>query len=853
MSTENYLQELNTEQLLAVQEVNRNIILSAGAGTGKTKVLTTRVINILEHALAAPEEILCLTFTNKACKEMQERILASMPSQGKKINIRTIHGFGYQIINETNKAHDPDFQPYFIYDEEDQNDILNELCFSKGLYQGNKNNLRAYIELCKQIRFEHNVFSNDLEDDFAKVRQIILKNNPPDELQRYLTPSYLDLVISYQRLLDKNHGLDFKDLTGMALQILRNSELCKIWHDKYKFILIDEFQDTSRFEYEMLSPLFPSNNIMLCGDLFQTIYGWRGSDPQNILKKFLRDFNPVEIHLRENYRSSRILLEMSFQALQQLFDRQIISNSYAKDLISKSSVRGHKIIMKNCCSYEAEAHWIIEKIKDLLPKVSSPTDIAILTRTNNSVQNLLVHLKKYEEHLIKTDAKQKFEFIAIEAQKFFRKKEIKDVCAVMKYLANPYDNHSLKRILLNLVPGIGAATINTISKPDYREAGLALSDFINYNGTDCYSDLVETYHNGYLVVFDVESTGTNIFTDHIIQISALKIYRGEVIGEFNKYLIPPVSVGTSEAIHHISDAFLAENGQEPLDVLRDFADFCKGCTLAGHNILNFDINIVAAHFRRYRIGFDLIKAYDTLEMCRKFYPHAKNHKLEYLSRAFNFSTASTHNAYDDVLANWELLHKLLEEKIIPLLPTRKVLLEKYQNKFKEVQKIFRDLKNLVNDELSPEDLLYSIIKSFHLKTVYREDTEKGQKSIASLRTLYRIIRHKITLKGYAGIQELLQFATLSTALDLIVADHPVIPVITIHQAKGLEFKYEFLTDVTEGVFPNKYVYENPKKLEEEKRIFYVAITRAKEELFISYRHKPSKFLASVSDEFIEKE
>lgn len=859
----------NKKQQQVINELNQNILLSAGAGTGKTNVLSYRVANILNKNRANADEILCLTFTNKACRELKNRITSQLDFEtANKITIRTIHGFAYQVITTTAKKAQTIFKEFVIFDDEDQKTLIRQTItnFPKARALDIQYIVNC-IEQLKQERALKHIYTEDIEADYTTIYHQHLKFNKTfnqqqnDNLTKFFQFDGLNIIINYELALQQMHGLDYKDLIANAYRLFQDENICSSWRKRYKYIMIDEMQDTSSFEYTMLENLFPANNIMLCGDKFQTIYEWRGSNPQKILTAFTEKYNPLIINFNENYRSTKLLLEMAYNTLINLFCKETILHSYAKNLLSKSSELGHKIELKQANSLANEAQWIFQNIVNLLPLVKTPTQIAILVRQNNYLQNLTLHLNYLANIYNQKNQEEPIHFIQIDNIRFFKRQEIKDVLSIMKYLINPNDYLSLQRILVNLIPNIGIRTIKQISSAEYLQNGLRLSDFINANfqnpNYEPFSDLISAYLSKDIIVFDIEGTGTDIFADNIIQLSAIKIRKGKKIAEFNRYLKSDKPVGDSEKVHHISDEYLQTHGENPKLVLQEFCQFIQDAIITGHNIRGYDMDILNQNLLKHNlkpVDFSNIN-FDTLDLVRRFYPNLPNHKLEFLSNHFQFETKSNHNSLDDVFATWELLHKLLEDKIIPTAKKRSELINKQKNKFIHVAQIFQKLHNILNDNLLLENLIAQIVEEFNLVNIYKANaTQDGAVRLENIRNLFRLAKAELNShRGTNGIKELLQYASLSnTDLDALTSSHPKIPIITIHQAKGLEFDYEFLAGMNDDIFPSYFSTRNGSITEEEKRLFYVAITRAKKALFLSSSGRPSRLLNYIPEQFITK-
>ncbi len=866
------------KQQQVIDELQRNILLSAGAGTGKTSVLSYRIANILNKHQAEPSQILCLTFTNKACRELKHRVEQQVDfSAAKDIFIKTIHGFAYQLITNTAKSNQLAFRfkEFVIFDDEDQKALIREVIAKiPNAKSMDIQYIVDCIESLKQERALKNLYTDDLADDFTSIYHRHLQFNREfnqqhtDKLTKFFQCDGLKVIIAYETLLHQMNGLDYKDLIANAYRLLSDEQIRITWRNKYKYIMIDEMQDTSDFEYAMLQHLFSGRNVMLCGDIFQTIYEWRGSNPQHILNAFQREYNPLVIHFTENYRSTKILLEMAYNTLLRLFPKDAVENAYIKNMISKSTQRGHKIHFKQFSNPHQEAEWIFRNIVYLLPQVNSQSDIAILVRQNNYIHKLAVFLSRLSDEYNQQHSDNPINFIQIDNMRFFKRQEIKDVLAVLKFLVNSNDYFSLQRILVNLIPNIGRGTLRQITSPEYLEVGIRPSDFV-YQNTDSsingnvyepFSKLIKYYLTGDIIVFDIEGTGTDVCSDNIVQLSAVRIHKGKKTATFDRYLQSEKAVGTSEKVHHISDDFLAKNGENPQNVLQEFSEFIKGALITGHNIRGYDMDMLNENLLRRKlppIDFNGIN-FDTLDLSRRFYPNLPNHKLEYLSHHFNLETKSNHNSLDDVLATWNLLEKLLDERIIPTAKKRSELIKRQENKFCTVKDIFSKMRHklLTDKTMSLEEMIALIVNTFDLKKVYKADSSvEGANRLQKLRQLYRLAKQELSSQtGIKAITELLQYAALSSSdLDAMTANRPKIPLITVHQAKGLEFQHVFLAGMNDDIFPSYFSTRNGIISDEEKRLFYVAVTRAKKDLYISSSANKSRLLAYIPEQFVDDE
>ncbi len=686
------------------------------------------------------------------------------------------------------------------------------------------------------IKYNTNIFNNICKNEKYMVDKTLV-----DYLKIY---GYLT-VISYDKKLYERHGLDFNDLIIKVHDLFQKDKITTYWREKYKFIHIDEMQDTSEIEYNIVSKLFRNNNIMLSGDYYQTIYEWRGSNPTIIFDNYKKEFNPEFIVFDKNYRSSEILLKASYEFLLNAFGKGV-NEIYKEGIEPKANIKGDLIEFKKAYDFMEEATFIFNKIKSL--KVEKLSRVAILTR-NNRINIALS--EKFKILNSKLPKEERVGFLLVDEFKFFRREEIKDVLAYLKLIVNDFDSNSLKRISKKFGKGIGERTIEEIEKEENIKIGVRLTDLIHKNTQeygDYYELLTRELDNENVVVFDVESTGINIIEDEIVQIAGIKINnKGEVIESFQRFLIPKKSVGDSYLVHGFSDQFLKENGENKKVVLKDFLEFIKDTVIVGHNV-TFDISILNSELERLSLEKANFKTYyDTLDIARRFYPSLTNHKLETLSKLFNTETKSSHDAMDDILATKDVLMAMLKEKVKPTIINRMVVYGKYIKKFEPIYEEITNLKKLSYIK-NPKDIIGEIVNKTKIKEIYKDQYIK----INNLREFF-VIAKEIENKEISSrdnLIELLKITSLSNSeLDRMLTKYPRVPIITVHQAKGAEFDYVFLAGLQNNIFPNYMAVKEGNEIEE-RRLFYVAMTRAKKYLYLSfseYEHNRRKAKSMLID------
>lgn len=427
----NFFEELNERQRRAVETTEGPLLVLAGAGAGKTKTVTYRILNLIQKGVA-PEEILAVTFTNKAAKEMQERI-GKLLAESLELNrpasisgkpfVATFHGLGAFIIKEN--WQEAGVKKHFsIYDREDSKRIVKE-CLKNNGYDP------------KQF-------------DPGKILSIISREKgnfmTSDEYEAgTMGGYYADLVgkvwQDYEAALRKENALDFDDLILVAGKLLQKEEIRKAYGSRWKYVHIDEYQDTNRVQYQIAEAIARDHqNICAVGDIDQNIYSWRGANIKNILN-FEKDYKGAKIVvLEENYRSTQTILAVA--------NRIIEKNKFRKEkiLVTRNAV-GEKVGLFEALSEEHEAQFVVEKVKELRQRGVNLSEIAVLYRANFQSRAL-------EEEFLGKDVPYQ-----VLGTRFLERKEVKDILAFIRLAFNPESVSDLKRVI-NLPPrGIGKTTL----------------------------------------------------------------------------------------------------------------------------------------------------------------------------------------------------------------------------------------------------------------------------------------------------------------------------------------------------------------------------------------------------------
>lgn len=419
-----YLNKLNEQQRKAVMHKDGPCLVIAGAGSGKTRVLTTRIANLIEEGVPS-WNILAITFTNKAAREMRERLEVLVPNHD--VFVGTFHSFGVRIIRE-NYMHLGLERNFTILDSDDVLSLIKKIMKDLGISK----------EECapSYIRNRISFIKNEMMSD-ADIEKFF--NTEPEQIA-------YQVYKEYKKVLKKNNSVDFDDLLLHPVELFTKSkEVLEHYQEKFKYILIDEYQDTNEVQYK-LSKLLSAKyqNIFVVGDPDQSIYAFRGANYKNILN-FERDYKSTEvIPLEENYRSTGMILDAANSVIKNNKDRK------EKNLKSNKAI-GAKVKYLRSYDEKHEITLCIEEIKKLMSDGYHPKDIAIFYRTNGQARIA-------EEMFIKNNMPYK----VVGSYYFYQRKEIKDLISYLRLILNPHDEISLRRVINVPKRKIGPSTLKAI-------------------------------------------------------------------------------------------------------------------------------------------------------------------------------------------------------------------------------------------------------------------------------------------------------------------------------------------------------------------------------------------------------
>lgn len=435
---------LNDRQLQAVKHTEGPLLITAGAGSGKTKVLTCRIAHLLEKGVA-PYQILAITFTNKAAKEMKERVQNLVGTEAERIWLSTFHSFCAKLLRFEIDGFHGYTRNFTIYDASDQLTLIKNCLKTTNLddKQFPPRSVLGTISSAKNALMDAKTFASQANDFYEQ--------------------KVSDIYDMYEKKLKENNAVDFDDLLFLAVRLLQeNDQVREKYQSRFHYILVDEYQDTNRAQYLLTKILADRwQNICVVGDADQSIYAWRGADMRNIID-FTRDYpQAASIKLEQNYRSTKTILNAA---------NAVIDNNDSrpqKNLWTENTT-GNKIIHFHAQTEHDEADYVAGVIYNRHGIEKEPYgDMAILFRTNSQSRVLEEKLMRYG-----------IPYTMVGGTKFYDRKEIKDVIAYLRLLFNPEDSLSLTRIINVPKRNIGATTLEHMA--EYAEdRGISLFEALS--------------------------------------------------------------------------------------------------------------------------------------------------------------------------------------------------------------------------------------------------------------------------------------------------------------------------------------------------------------------------------------
>ncbi len=788
---------MNPQQREGIVSVDGPVLLLAGAGSGKTRVITHRIAYLIQQRGVSPDNILAVTFTNKAAKEMAERVEKILGhSTLAKPTLATFHSFCVRVLRRDIEALRTNgvglTKSFAIYDETDQQAVVKQALKRLGF---DDKSLKPRVALGR-ISWAKNHMIDPQE-------YFLASNNPMEE-------KIAHIFEIYKKELFKANALDFDDLLLETVRLLKSSaEVRERYNRRYKYLLIDEYQDTNRPQYELMKLLGTHGNVCVVGDEDQSIYSWRGADIKNILE-FEKDFpNAQTIRLEQNYRSTQIILEGASAVVAQNIQRK------GKNLFTTRE-GGSLIGFYEAPDGENEALFIADRIQKYLREAGQSEDTprcAVLYRTNSQSRLVEEALRRYN-----------IQYHMVGGFSFYDRAEVKDMLSYLKLVQNPHDSIALGRVVNSPPRGIGKTTLETIER-------VALTT--GMSSWDAIGRAIEE----------------RLLPARALQ--ALSSFR-RLISDARAMLGPDFANALAADIAGISA--VSDTAELTDAELEAAAASFDPETLAGDDEgTNFDFGFateettapgVAANDANtsfdtsFNFGFD----FGPSEEISTIAPENSTTPETLDTASFNpFAPVPLKQSASDAIA--ERLRRQNAES-------------------PQTEEAERPPFRKPGDAATlPELIKFLNDRSGYIKALEDEGTPESFSRIENLKELANAAQDA-TSRGET-LAEFLDHAALVSDADQYSAEARV-TLMTLHAAKGLEFPLVFLAGMEEGLFPHSRTLVDPTQMEEERRLCYVGMTRAMDTLLMTrarYRRRygndmpesslPSRFLEEVPSRLVE--
>ena len=868
MEANNYTPSLDKYQVPVVEASQGYHLVLASPGCGKTHILAERIRYARERGVKY-EDMLCLTFTNRAAREMTNRIQKVVGGDFSELMVGNVHRFCSKFLFEQGRipadsAIIDDEEAVSIiadYRNEDEEGVTRDFNRYKGyqtiiffhhfIYQMEHQHPWKYYlhpesftdddreavkHICASQKIEYD--EQAVVNIYHHAQEYMDEANAPgldgktaDRIRVLLWKMYY--ANCYARYKEENHLFDFEDLLLYTYDIYRSDPTCK----RYPWIQVDEVQDLNGMQLAIIDLLTAEDNpmVMYLGDEQQAIFSFMGAKVETLTLLKMRCKGNIH-HLQRNHRSPKYLLDVfnDYAEKQLKIDRELLPLS---DNDTKAMSGDLRIIHSSTIDAEhkdiaAEALSLYEQNKE--------ERTAVIVSANSDADRIseamteagLTHFK-------------------VSGRDLFDTPDVKLLLAHLSVLSNEHNSIAWTRIM----KGVRAFPSHALARRfnwKLKQLALSPSDFLLYPESCYTAEFLRAYNEEEIVVFDTETTGLNVFQDDIIEIAAIRIKGGEVVGEpLDLYIETdkPISpmLGDKEnpmyAIYH--EKMSTGELLSPFDALQRFLAYVGTSPILGHNA-NYDYNILDNNLQRYcndTMQAHDIRCVDSLKLIRLLAPSLHSYKLESLLETFRLAGVNSHQAIDDVKATVSLV-RLCAEKAREkqaqqvafihhpkVKPFANVLRSNYGERYREavnrLYKLSTDHEPALVSELSAaynafhsDGLINDIPRLDYILRYLRIDMLTDEAVANALAPqLSQYIMDINTLKEA-------DFCNSKSILERIY-------VTTVHKAKGLEFDNVIIFDAADGRYPNAY-NKTKQQDEEDARKFYVAMSRAKRRLFIAY-------------------
>ena len=868
MEANNYTPSLDKYQVPVVEASQGYHLVLASPGCGKTHILAERIRYARERGVKY-EDMLCLTFTNRAAREMTNRIQKVVGGDFSELMVGNVHRFCSKFLFEQGRIP----ADSAIIDDEEAVSIIAD--YRNEDEEGVTRDFNRYKGYQTIIFFQHFIYQLEhqhpwkyylhpesfTDDDRETVKHICASQKTEYDEQAVVNiyhhaQEYMDEVNApgldgktadrirvllwkmyyancYARYKEENHLFDFEDLLLYTYDIYRSDPTCK----RYPWIQVDEVQDLNGMQLAIIDLLTAEDNpmVMYLGDEQQAIFSFMGAKVETLTLLKMRCKGNIH-HLQRNHRSPKYLLDVfnDYAEKQLKIDRELLPLS---DNDTKATSGDLRIIHSS--TIEAEHKDITTEAFSLYEQ-NKEERTAVIVSANSDADRIseamteagLTHFK-------------------VSGRDLFDTPDVKLLLAHLSVLSNEHNSIAWTRIM----KGVRAFPSHALARRfnwKLKQLALSPSDFLLYPESCYTAEFLRAYNEEEIVVFDTETTGLNVFQDDIIEIAAIRIKGGEVVGEpldlyieTDKPILP--MLGDKEnpmyAIYH--EKMSTGELLSPSDALRRFLAYVGTSPILGHNA-NYDYNILDNNLQRYcndTMQAHDIRCFDSLKLIRLLAPSLHSYKLESLLETFQLAGVNSHQAIDDVKATVSLVRLCAEKarekqaqqaafiRHPKVKPFANVLRSNYGECYREavnrLYKLSTDHEPALVSELSAaynafrsDGLINDIPRLDYILRYLRIDMLTDETVANALAPqLSQYIMDINTLKEA-------DFCNSKSILERIY-------VTTVHKAKGLEFDNVIIFDAADGRYPNAY-NKTKQQDEEDARKFYVAMSRAKRRLFIAY-------------------
>ena len=868
MEANNYTPSLDKYQIPVVEASQGYHLVLASPGCGKTHILAERIRYARERGVKY-EDMLCLTFTNRAAREMTNRIQKVVGGDFSELMVGNVHRFCSKFLFEQGRipadsAIIDDEEAVSIiadYRNEDEEGVTRDFNRYKGyqtiiffqhfIYQlehqhpwkyylhpesFTDDDREAVKHICASQKIEYD--EQAVVNIYHHAQEYMDEANAPgldgktaDRIRVLLWKMYY--ANCYARYKEENHLFDFEDLLLYTYDIYRSDPTCK----RYPWIQVDEVQDLNGMQLAIIDLLTAEDNpmVMYLGDEQQAIFSFMGAKVETLTLLKMRCKGNIH-HLQRNHRSPKYLLDVfnDYAEKQLKIDPELLPLS---DNDTKATSGDLRIIHSS--TIEAEHKDITTEALSLYEQ-NKEERTAVIVSANSDADRIseamteagLTHFK-------------------VSGRDLFDTPDVKLLLAHLSVLSNEHNSIAWTRIM----KGVHAFPSHALARRfnwKLKQLALSPSDFLLYPESCYTAEFLRAYNEEEIVVFDTETTGLNVFQDDIIEIAAIRIKGGEVVGEpldlyieTDKPILP--MLGDKEnpmyAIYH--EKMSTGELLSPSDALRRFLAYVGTSPILGHNA-NYDYNILDNNLQRYcndTMQAHDIRCFDSLKLIRLLAPSLHSYKLESLLETFQLAGVNSHQAIDDVKATVSLVRLCAEKarekqaqqaafiRHPKVKPFANVLRSNYGECYREavnrLYKLSTDHEPALVSELSAaynafhsDGLINDIPRLDYILRYLRIDMLTDETVANALAPqLSQYVMDINTLKEA-------DFCNSKSILERIY-------VTTVHKAKGLEFDNVIIFDAADGRYPNAY-NKTKQQDEEDARKFYVAMSRAKRRLFIAY-------------------